>query len=99
MARPKNSEKPVVYRIGDWTVLTAPRFRTPSYRLHRPSGQAVVTLDSRDIYLGRYNSPESRAEYDRLIAEWLTNGRRLPGPTSESGTDLTINELLLAYLR
>src|SRR5262249_42641764 len=26
------------------------RHRTPSYRLHKPSGQAVVTLDGRDIY-------------------------------------------------
>jgi integrase len=99
MARPKTPQKPVHYRIGDWTVIASPRFRTPSYRLHKPSGQAVVTLDGRDIYLGRYNSPESRAEYDRLIAEWLSNGRRLPGPTSGSGTDLTVNEMLLAYLR
>jgi integrase len=80
-------------------VLTTPRFRTPSYRLHKPSGQAIVTLCGRDIYLGRYNSPESRAEYDRLIAEWLTNGRRVAGPTSESGTDLTMNEMDRAYLR
>src|SRR3954470_22889225 len=72
--------------------------RTPSYRLHKPSGQAVVTLDGRDLYLGQYGSPESRAEYDRLIAEWLANGRRLPAPTSEGGSDLTINELLVAYL-
>jgi hypothetical protein len=79
-------------------VTASPRFRTPSYRLHRPSGQAVVTLDGRDIYLGRYNSRESRAEYDRLIAEWLTNGRRLPTPASGSGTDLTINEVILTYL-
>jgi len=49
--------------------------------------------------LGRYGTPESRAEYDRLIAEWLSHGRRLPGPASGSGTDLTVNEILLAYLR
>jgi integrase len=71
--------------------------RTPSYRHHKPSGQAVVTLGGRDIYLGRYSSPESRVEYDRLLAEWLCNGRRLPAPGVES--DLTVNELVLAYLR
>ena len=55
-----------------------PRSRTvPSYRLHKPSGQAVVTLRTaeggrRDVYLGVYNSPESRAEYGRLIAEQAT---------------------------
>jgi hypothetical protein len=49
---------------------------TPSYRLHKPSGQAVVTLNYQDKYLGPHGSPESRAAYDRLIAEWLANGRR-----------------------
>ena len=38
------------------------RATTPSYRLHKPSGQAVVTLANRDYYLGRYETPESRAE-------------------------------------
>jgi integrase len=71
--------------------------RTPSYRLHKPTGQAVVTLDGRDVYLGRHGSPESRVEYDRLLAEWLVNGRRLPPPASPEGSDLTVNELLLAY--
>jgi integrase len=69
--------------------------RTPSYRCHKPTNQAVTTIDGRDYYLGAYDSPKSRAEYDRLIAEWLTNGRRL----SESVTGgLSINEMLVAYL-
>jgi hypothetical protein len=72
--------------------------RTPSYRLHKPTGQAVVTLDGRDFYLGRFGSPESQAEYDRIIVEWISNGRRLPAPVSGPGSDLTVNELLLAYL-
>jgi integrase len=71
------------------------RLRTPSYRLHRPSGQAVVTLDGHDTYLGRWDSPESRAEYDRLISEWLVNGRGLAQPESA----LTLNELMVRYLR
>ena len=49
------------------------KLRIPSYRKHKPSGRAVVTLDGRDIYLGKHNSAASRAEYNRLIAEW-TNG-------------------------
>jgi len=36
--------------------------KTPSYRLHSSDGRAVVTIDGRDIYLGKYNSPESRAD-------------------------------------
>jgi hypothetical protein len=34
----------------------------PSYRRHRASGQAVVTLNGVDHYLGPWNSLESRAE-------------------------------------
>jgi hypothetical protein len=34
--------------------MSATTLRTPSYRHHKPSGQAVVTLEGRDIYLGRY---------------------------------------------
>jgi hypothetical protein len=48
--------------------VSARTLSTPSYRHHKPSGQAVVTLDGRDFHLGRPGSPESRAEYDRLIA-------------------------------
>jgi integrase len=67
--------------------------RTPTYRLHRPSGQAVVTLCGHDFYLGRWGSEESRAEYDRRVAEWLANGRRLPSP------DRTVTEVILAFDR
>jgi hypothetical protein len=52
--------------------------RVPSYRHHRPSGLAVVTLNGRDRYLGIWNTEASRQEYERLIGEWLANGRRLP---------------------
>src|SRR5258708_1768103 len=69
--------------------------RTPSYRLHKPTGQAVVTLDGRDFYLGKHATEASRAEYDRLIAEWLAHGRRLP---RAGGGDLTVNELILRYV-
>jgi integrase len=72
--------------------------RVPSYRLHKPTGLAVVTIGGRDAYLGKHGTPESRAEYDRLIAEWLATGRR-PMPADQApGADLTINEMLLAYL-
>jgi len=69
--------------------------RTPSYCLHKASGQAVVRIDGVDHYLGKYGTAESRAEYDRLIAEWLGNGRRLAAPTAADG--LTVAELILVY--
>lgn len=67
----------------------------PRYCRHRASGQAVVTLNGRDIYLGRYGSRVSRLEYDHLIAEWLAHGRRLPG--QEVQEPLSVSELVLAY--
>ncbi len=67
----------------------------PRYCKHRASGQAVVTLNGKDIYLGRYGSRVSRMEYDRLIAEWLAHGRRLPD--EEDQEPLSVAELALAY--
>jgi hypothetical protein len=47
----------------------------PSYRKHKASGQAIVTLNGEDVYLGPFGSRESRREHDRVIVEWLTRGR------------------------
>jgi len=44
--------------------------RIPKYRLHKASGQAVVTLSGRDIYLGKHGSEESNARYHEEIARW-----------------------------
>ena len=50
----------------------------PKYRKHKASGQAIVTLNGRDIYLGPWRSKISRLEYDRRISEWLAGGRNQP---------------------
>jgi integrase len=68
--------------------------KTPTYRLHRPSGRAVVTLNGIDKYLGRYGTPESRAAYDRAIGEWLANGRRPPAAESKV---VLLKEVILGY--
>jgi integrase len=68
----------------------------PTYRRHRASGQAVVTLNGVDHYLGRFGSPESKAEYDRITAEWLAGGRRLTDKDGGSD-DLRIKELVGGY--
>jgi hypothetical protein len=79
--------------------------RIPSYRRHRQSGQAIVTLpdgfgNRRDVLLGKYGTAESRKEYARVISEWEAAGQRLPPKSAESSApDLTINELCLAYWR
>lgn len=72
------------------------RKQTPAYRLHKPSGKAVVTIDGHDCYLGPYNSAASHAEYDRLIASWLAGGRQVLPKTA---VGLTVAEVLDTYLR
>ncbi len=52
--------------------------RIPSYRRHKPSGQAVVTLGGRDVYLGPWRSPDSKRQYRRRIAEYLAGGAASP---------------------
>src|SRR5687768_3083413 len=79
-----------------------PRSRVPSYRLHKPSGQAVVTLrtttgERRDVYLGTYDSAESRSEYARIIAEQATGPTGSTAPARASGSTLTVDQVLLAY--
>ncbi len=69
--------------------------RIPSYRRHKPSDQAVVTLSGQDFYLGKWNTKASRQEYDRLIAEWIASGRCL----LPAKVELTVIELAAAYKR
>ena len=71
----------------------------PAYCLHRHSGKAIVRIAGRDHYLGPYGSPESRAEYDRVISEWLAGGRQVPSSATPAESEsLLVNEVLLAYV-
>ncbi len=66
----------------------------PALRRDDATGRAVVHLDGRDYDCGPHGSPEALAEYDRLLAVWLANGRRMPkGATST----LTVDQLADAY--
>jgi integrase len=93
----ENPKEPVVYRIWGRS-MHAQVSRVPSYRHHKPTGLAVVSIGGREVYLGKHDSPESRAEYDRIVAEWLATGRRPMVADSASGADLSVNEMLLAYV-
>jgi integrase len=73
-----------------------PKDKLPSYRRHKASGMAVVTLNGRDVYLGPHGTQASKTEYDRVIAEWLANGRCHPA-SSSTQRGITIAELILVY--
>jgi integrase len=71
----------------------------PSYLRHSVTGLAFcrVRLASgqrRDIYLGAWNSPASKAEHARIVALVVTNHGVYP----EASPDQTVNEALVRYV-
>jgi hypothetical protein len=79
----------------------------PSYLLHKQSGQARVRIDGKDFLLGEFGSEESRIRYGELIAKHaggvqidpFTKPKRGSSSTNEPEAGLTINELVLAFMR
>ena len=75
----------------------------PSYSLHKSTNQARVRVEGRDIYLGPYNSPESRQRYAEILAQ-LTAGKAVSVPAVSRGAaaadpGVTVNELVAAFLQ
>ncbi len=71
----------------------------PSYRLHKPSGQARVIINREHVYLGKFGSAESRERYARLIAE-LAASHSKPAATNDpvvSNEPISVNAAVLAY--
>lgn len=71
--------------------------RVPKLCRHKATGQAVVRLDGKDHYCGRFGSPRAQREYDRLIGVWLANGRALPATAADDAP--TVERVLAAYWR
>ena len=76
--------------------------KVPAYRHHSATGQAVVTVPGgggRVVYLGRFNSPESRARYAEVVSAWL-QGKATPEvvPVVSPGSrSYTVGKLALEY--
>ena len=75
-----------------------PRLKNRPPRMTRNRNTAVVYIDGQTVRLGQWGSDEAREAYDRLIAEWLVNGRKLPAPEPED-EPVTVTELVVEYLR
>jgi hypothetical protein len=76
--------------------------RIPNLRHHKPSGQAVVTLPlpngkRKDLYLGRWNSRESKAEYARIVGELAVTP--VIDAVVNKSTGITVNEILIGFWR
>ena len=86
----------------------------PGYLHHKASGRAYVRINGIDIYLGFHNSKESKAEYDRLIREWLvinfrdhhligfyrgaSNGELWSFPVSADGISAKVSTQVLVWI-
>ena len=77
--------------------------KQPRYCLHKPSGRGYVELGGKQRYLpGKHGSRESVQEYEKLVGEYLANGRKLPKespatPANVPGA-MTCRELALKFL-
>ncbi len=74
----------------------------PTYRQHKPSGKAIVTVRTQDggrkdiILPGAYGSHESQEEYQRILALLRTSGGCY---LTKATADITVNELALRFLQ
>jgi hypothetical protein len=73
--------------------MARPKAKAPARRYHI-SGQSVVTIDGRDFYLGKHDSPESIARYAVLIGIYQASGLRLPDDFDLSDLDNKAGALL-----
>jgi len=67
--------------------------KPPRYCRHKACNQAYVRIDGEQIYLGPWNSPESRERYDELIIQW----RRDHDVTGQFS--LTLGQLCLLFTK
>lgn len=79
--------------------MRGPSKSLPKYRKYKRTGQAVVTLSGVDHYLGPHGTEASKAKYDRLVGEWIANGRELPPDKAKTAAPIRIVELCARYLK
>lgn len=68
--------------------------RKPLYNCDK--GLARTTVNGKRVYLGRYDSPESRKAYDKILAEWEANhAERSPA----AAVNITVSRLAYLFLK
>lgn len=75
-----------------------PTLKNRAPRLCCDRGRYLVHIDGKPHRLGT-DPAHARELYDRLIAEWLSNGRRMPATTAESPQTVTVQRIILEYWR
>jgi integrase len=79
--------------------MARPKKAVPGYSKHSASGQAVVYIDRRPVYLGKYGTPESRQRYADVIAGITARqaAEDAAKPAADLQAGLTVNELCLRF--
>lgn len=72
------------------------RSSAPTYRRHAKSDSARCWVNGKWVQLGKYDSPESHAEFARIVAE---HAAQKVGGASGPNPATSIDEILLAYLK
>lgn len=82
------------------TASSRPSGKLPGYLYHASSGRARVRVNGEYVYIsGKYGSPESRQKYGELIAEMASGVEVDPLESGDEDAPLTVNELILGYIR
>src|SRR3954454_4175881 len=70
--------------------------RVPSYRCYKPKNLGLVVLNGKQHYLGPYGTPESLAEYNRLIQEHLASTPTV-NEAKAAPEGATVGEMIVAF--
>ena len=72
----------------------------PSYRYHKRSQQAIVSIAGKMYYLGPFESPESHQRYKQVLADhWNPPGLALKPEPRQSSAAITVGRLAVEYAK
>ncbi|MFT5302054.1 MAG: hypothetical protein ACI814_002867 [Mariniblastus sp.] len=71
----------------------------PKYRLHKPSGNAAVTINGKAYYLGIHGTAESKRKYRRLIADLWASGGELKPVEPKPDQAVTVSFLAVEFAK
>ena len=73
-----------------------PKNEVPAYKFHKSTGLARCWVNGRWVSLGKYGSSESKAEFERILAELRSGAPAASAVTSP--VSLTVDQLLVQFM-